>query len=218
MTLSEHTQEACNAILGTTLVVDGKMGPISQDAVQTLLTKIKTIFTTNNFTWNANNLIGIRMSDIFTDAFTDFGVITIGNGLYAFPISTKPGSFYLAKPENKAGCACLMEGNYPKMWQFHDVVGGWTGDPYCAQITACNVLRQLGKKTGDSIDRSVTPDHGIFGINFHTWKNFNGAKVYNLSAGCNVMQEGTELEILEYLKTYFKEPITYTLLHFKDFA
>jgi hypothetical protein len=217
--LSLSTQQTCNVLTGSTLTLDGELGSVSQAAIAHLLEKIKSIFHAKNYQWDVNNLIGIRMSDIFTDAFTDVGVINVGEKLYAFPISTKPGSKYLEHPENAHGTSCLAEGQYPAMWQFHDQIGGWTGDPYCAQISRCTVFRQIGKKAGDTIDRTH-PDTGLFGINFHTWHGFNGPKVYNLSAGCQVMDEEVLMnEIHDFLKACWPFPhsITYTLLHRNDF-
>jgi hypothetical protein len=219
--LNASTQKCYNDLLGAGLVVDGELGDKSIAAEKALLGKLVDVFAAKKYVWNNNNLIGIRMSDVFTDEFTDYGIITIGSDIYAFPISTKPGSYFLTHPENKNGCACLKEGQWKNMWMFHDDVSGWTGDPYCRQISPVTVLRQAGKSVGDTIDRSKEDTDSLGslnGINFHTWKNFNGARVYNLSAGCNVMQEGTEIEILPMLKQYFAGMITYTLLNKNDFT
>lgn len=215
-TLNATTQQACNDLLGTSLVIDGAFGPESNTARTTLLQKLKYIFSANKYVWGSPALIGIRMSDIFTDEFTDYGLILIGPNLYAFPMSTKPGASYLLKPENAAGCACLAEGQYLNMWKFQDTTEGFSGEPYCQQIGVCTIYRQKNKNIGDTIDRTI-PNKGIFGINFHTWRNFNGAHVKNLSAGCQVMDEAVLVgEILGYIRTFVGD-IDYTLLHKNDF-
>lgn len=225
--LNISTQRACNELISANLKLDGSIGLASQTAIANLVAKLKLIFTKKGYSWNNQNLIGVRTNDIFTDAFTDFGIIVIGETLVAFLISTKPGSKYLEHPENPKGTACLAEGNYPAMWQFHNQIGGWTGDPFCQQISRCKVYRQVGKKKGDKIDKS-TVEVGLFGINFHTWKNFNSPNVLNLSAGCQVMQEyvmtngkdDNQLdEVCEYLQKYWPFPnsISYTLLLSEDF-
>lgn len=216
--LSASTQKACNDLIGSNLVVDGDIGPKSQDAIKSLFEKLKYIFSDRSYVWSDNNLIGVRMSDVFTDEFTDYGIITISDTLYAYPISTKPGSRYLEKPENPDGCACLLEGQYPKMWEFKDVFGGWSGDPYCQQVNRCFIIRQKDKKVGDEIDRSVKPILGNFGINYHSWKGFNGAKVGNLSAGCNVMDESVLVGEIHDLLKKLPVQIDYTLIHKKNFA
>lgn len=216
--LSASTQKACNDLMGSNLVVDGDIGPKSQDAIKSLLDKLKYIYSDRSYVWSDSNLIGVRMSDIFTDEFTDYGIITMNDTLYAYPISTKPGSKWLENPENPDGCACMLEGQYSKMWTFKDVFGGWTGDPYCQQINRCAIIRQKDKKVGDEIDRSVKPILGNFGINYHTWKNFNGSHVFNLSAGCTVMSETVLVGDIHDLLKKFPPQIDYTLLHKNNFA
>jgi|SRR6185437_4125673 len=215
--LALSTQKACNAIINAGLTEDGVLGQASNTAATNLIAKIQSVFTQKNYTWSPNNLIGIRMSDTYTNEFTDYGVIVIGNQLIAYPKSTKPGLTYLNHPDNAAGCACLKEGQYIGMWNFVDAYGGWTGDPYMQQAGHCNVYREVNH--GDAINRNAAVNTGVFGINFHTWKNFNGDLVQNLSAGCQVMDESVLVgELLPYIQQSFKgAPVTYTLLHINDF-
>ncbi|HXP52194.1 MAG TPA: hypothetical protein VN922_19715 [Bacteroidia bacterium] len=212
------TQKACDALVSSGLIEDGIDGANTLQAENKLLAKLKSIFAAKNYTWHINNLIGIRMDDNYTNQFTDYCIITTVDKLIAFPISTKPGKSYLDKPENAAGCACLKEGQYIDMWKFIDAFGGWSGDPYMQQNKPCNVYREL--HPGPSINRNAKIDTGIFGVNFHTWKNFNGNLVQNLSAGCQVMNENVlVVEVLPYLELVFTGvPVTYTLLHKNDFV
>ncbi|MFI5141857.1 MAG: hypothetical protein ACHQII_05830 [Bacteroidia bacterium] len=215
--LGLSTQKACNALINAGLTEDGILGDASNTATANLIAKIQNIFEQKNYMWSTNNLIGVRTSDVYTNEFTDYGVIVADNKLIAYPKSTKPGLTYLNRPDNAAGCACLKEGQYIGMWNFVDVYGGWTGDPYMQQVANCNVYREVNH--GTSINRSATVNTGVFGINFHTWKNFNGNLVQNLSAGCQVMDENVLTgELLPYLQQSFKgAPVTYTLLHIDDF-
>lgn len=212
------SQKACDALIAAGLIENGVSGANTITAETNLLNKIKSIFAAKGYTWSENNLIGIRMSDEYTNDFSDYGIIIERDKLIAFYMSTKPGKFYLDKPENASiGCACLKEGQYIDMWLFHDVFGGWTGDPYMQQQKNCQVYRELNH--GTSINRAARIDTGVFGINFHTWKNFNGNLVQNLSAGCQVMDENILVgELLPYLKRLFEnKPVTYTLIHKTDF-
>ncbi|HKC69638.1 MAG TPA: hypothetical protein VKG26_15480, partial [Bacteroidia bacterium] len=186
-TLALSTQKACNVLINAGLTEDGVLGNESNAAIANLKTKLQTIFTKKNYNWGTGNLIGIRMSDVYTNEFTDYGIIITDNQLIAYPKSTKPGLTYLNHPDNAAGCACLKEGQYHGMWNFVDVYGGWTGDPYMQQAANCTVYREVNH--GASINRNAETNTGVFGINFHTWKNFNSNLVQNLSAGCQVMDE-----------------------------
>jgi hypothetical protein len=215
--LGLSTQQACNTLINAGLTEDGILGDASNAAAANLIAKIQNIFEQKNYTWDTNNLIGVRTNDVYTNEFTDYGVIIADNKLIAYPKSTKPGLTYLNHPDNAAGCACLKEGQYIGMWNFVDAYGGWTGDPYMQQAANCNVYREVNH--GAAINRSATVNTGVFGINFHTWKNFNGNLVQNLSAGCQVMDESVLTgELLPYLQQLFKgTPVTYTLLHIDDF-
>lgn len=216
-TLGKSTQNACNILLNSGLTEDGSLGPMSNAAIANLIAKLKNIFETKHYVWSTNNLIGVRTSDVYTDEFTDIGIIVEGDSLMAYPISTKPGMKYLDHPENANGCACLKEGQYLNMWQFHDEFNGWTGDPYMMQVSPCNVYREVNH--GTSINRNAHVDTGLFGVNYHSWKGFNSEHVANLSAGCNVMNESVLVgEVLPHLEKSFKgTPTTYTLIHTDDF-
>jgi hypothetical protein len=198
-----------DSLLVSTQKLCSQLSIVSSDA---LIQKLKDIFVTNKYIWSDKNYIGLRMSDIFTDEFSDYGIITINEAPFAFSLSTKPGSYFLEHPENKNGCACLKEGQHKDMWQFHNVVGGWTGDPYCSQINPITVLRQIGKHVGDTIDRTKE-ETGLFGINMHTWKNFKNSHVLNLSAGCQTASEDVFMEEIYELIKQLPEKITYTLLN-----
>jgi len=215
--LALSTQKACNALINAGLTEDGILGNASNAATANLIAKLQNIFAQKNYIWGTNNLIGIRMSDAYTNEFTDYGAIITDTKLIAYPKSTKPGLTYLNHPDNAAGCACLKEGQYVGMWNFVDAYGGWTGDPYMQQVGNCTIYREVNH--GDSINRSSLINTGVFGINFHTWKNFNSNLVQNLSAGCQVMDENVLVgELLPYIQQTFKgTQTTYTLLHINDF-
>lgn len=213
-TLVETTQQACDALINSGIDTDNNEGKLTDAAIAKLLQKLKDIFAAKGYVWSTNNLIGIRMDDTFTNQFSDFGIITMGDKLFAFPMSTKPGRYWLLHPEEAAGCGCLLEGQYKGMWQFHNTTTGWSGEPYMQQVANCTFIRQLNKNIGDSINRTITPITGMFGCNFHTWKGDNASIVGNLSAACQVMQMNIEVdEVLPYLTNAFVGINTYTLLH-----
>ena len=173
-----------------------------------LLNGLKSFFLTKGFSWFDNQLIGLRTSDDYDNHFTDWILAVEGDNITAVTASTKAGSYWLA---TKA-VATLKECQYIDLWTKGQTA--WSGDPYLQQINNCDVYRD-GLKSG-SIDRDAPVEHGNFGINFHSWKNFGeNLEVYNLSEGCQVTQEVENAAIFEVINDW--EKITYTLIFTPEF-
>lgn len=212
MTLAQHTQQGLNELIGAGLTVDGDLGPATNQAILSLQNKLSDILAQKGY--SPCSLIGIRMSDEYTNHFTDWGVLTVKDKTVLFPMSTKPGSSYQkndAYVAKTGGCACLKEGQYKGVWAYHPA-GGWSGDPYLQQVAPVTIYRD--KSEGSTIDRSHE-ETGNFGINFHSWKGDNSQTVDNLSAGCQVEQEDVLLQLVPMIDV--AGPISYTLIHFDDF-
>ena len=212
MTLQQSTQAGLNALLGASLTIDGILGAESDQAVASLKSKLSEIFTVKGYAPSA--IIGVRMSDEYTNQFSDWGILNINGTIRLFPMSTKPGSSYQKNDtyvSKTGGCACLVPGKYKGMWSYRSA-GGWSGDAYLMQVNPCAIYRD--KSEGTTIDKSVT-ETGLFGINFHSWKGDNSQSVDNLSAGCQVEQESVLLEIIDSLN--ISGNIDYTLLEYSDF-
>jgi hypothetical protein len=214
MTIQESTQAGLNELIKAGLTVDGDLGSASQAALKIFHDKLSSVFNAKGYDFA--NLVGIRMSDDYTNQFTDWGAIFTGTGdTFIFPMSTKPGSSYQKNDAYVAqvgGCACLAPGQYKDMWSYRPA-GGWSGDQYLMQVSPCKIYRD--KTEGGTIDKfsSVT---GMFGINFHSWRGDNGSTVDNLSAGCQVMDEIYLNDVMPILKK-IQGNISYTLIDFSDF-
>lgn len=214
--LNKWTQEGLNAILGTNLIADGIMGIKTQEAIKTLKTILLSSYFKNKYAVTGRYDFGaIRMDDKYTNQFTDWGFIWMDANIVLFPLSTKPGWSYVLNKDyvdGKEGCAVLAEGQHNHIWELQDT--GWTGKPFLKQIKGqVEIFRDNDLDT--DIDRTIKKV-GYFGINFHSWKNFLGVYVKNLSAGCQVVRVEVFDEIFPYLQAMNKQyptGITYTLLH-----
>lgn len=217
MTLNQHTQTFLKIMGLYSGGIDGAMGPLSQQAISDMMNLIASAFANQRYSLDKDyNLIGVRASDLYTNKFTDWGVITHGNSLSAFPMSTKPGSKYFLNKQyidSVKGCACLKEGQYSRVWV--EMNNGWSGMPYLMQTRDVTVYRD------SDMDYAIDTDHestGLFGINFHSWTSFTANFVQNLSAGCQVIQADVHKDIWPYIHEMSKHgSITYTLLKLDDF-
>lgn len=209
-TINHHTQQACNYLLTAQIGVDGIIGNESMRSINLLLAKLRRKFVAEGWEWKEQNFIAIRMDDNYTNQFTDWGIITKNESLIAFPMSTKPGWGYVKNKQyiaGKKGVACLAPGQYVNMWERGK--SSWTGKPYLQQITPVVVYRD--PDMDDEVDKDLS-EKGLFGINFHSWKNFLSTLVGKLSAGCQVVKS----DILDMIWPYIPEgKITYTLINFK---
>jgi len=216
-----YTQQFLNAVMGSNLVEDGVLGNLSQAAINDFISKTSLIFASKGYEVSPYNLMAVRTNDTFTDTFSDWMVIFYPNNLIAVPCSTKPGSYYIAKPENKEGTAVVKEGQYKKVWKLVKNTGllsnFWTGSKYyLQQVAPITIFRDFNKD--GKLDR-VKEVSGLFGIFCHSWKNFFGFRVYNLSAGCQVLREDELICLQTYIEIMQREQglITYTLLSLQDY-
>lgn len=213
-TLNHYTQECCNAILKTQLDPDGVIGSKSSAVIKELYTKIRMEFNKLGYEWHHMNFLAVRMDDKYTNQFTDWGIITKGESVICFPMSTKPGWSYVKNKQyiaEKKGVAVLKEGNYPNMW----VKGktAWTGKPYLQQKANCIVYRDTDMD--EEIDRMLYFS-GNFGINYHTWKNFVSTLIQNLSAGCQVDKSDIHDMVWPYIELALEcqgGDLDFTLIH-----
>jgi hypothetical protein len=209
--LIQYTQTFLNIYGNAGLDTDGLIGPLTTAARNNFIAQLKIYLSTKQYEYKSDMILGVRTSDIYTDEFTDWGVIISNDIPSAFPMSTKPGSYWLAHPptvDGITGTACISEGQYVNMWTYSD--SGWSGDPYCQQENVCTVYRDnshLGH-----IDRTAPQTTGCYGINFHSWKGDNSTWVYNLSEGCQVMQDST-MSLLSPIFSKFTGTIDYTIVN-----
>lgn len=203
-TLNHYTQEACNFLNNSSLTVDGIIGNKSIVEINLLLVRLKNKFAKEGWKWNHQNMISIRTSNKFTNIFADWCIITKGESLIAFPISTVAGWGYARNKDYGKKVAVLREGNYPSLW----IEGktSWTGKKYLQQISNCTVYRD--GNLDEIIDKNIT-EVGNFGINFHSWKGFLSNYVGRLSAGCQVVRA----DVLDLIWEHIPDgKIDYTLI------
>lgn len=216
-TINHYTQEGLNALIGSKLDPDGIIGKKSTEELKRLYTRLQQYFIRNEYRWGKYNVIGIRMSDEYTNKFTDWLIFTKNESLIMIPFSTKPGWSYVKNKqyiEDKKGCAVLKEGQYKDFWALGKT--GWTGKKYLQQVGKCDIYRDAD--LDGFIDRENVFT-GNYGINFHSWKGFIGTFIQNLSAGCQVTQSQVHDLIFPYLEMALAEDslLDYTLIHIDQF-
>lgn len=227
--LTRATQRGINSALNLGIDDDGIIGTETTLAKEVFYNWLRQKFADNNYMWNQNyNLIGIRTDDVYTNKFTDIGVITIANDFICFPISTKPGIGKVLNPPTVAGVkgvAVMKEGQYVDLYEYNGA--WWSGMPFLLQKGSVIAYRDSDLNT--TITRTVEQsdnDLGYrFSLNFHSYQNaswkwnidilsyLRADKTYsNLSEGCQV----TQALYMDLIDKYFKnmgKKITYTLLH-----
>jgi hypothetical protein len=216
---TEYNQSALNSIIGANLLVDGVYGTKTKIAEDNFLIKLHNIFSKKGFEAKEFQPIGIRMSDSYTDKFSDFLFMKTPNSLFFCPMSTKPASYL----ESEKAVAVLKEGQYKDTWQYQNT--GWTRMPFFQQVKEVSIYRDNFKDL--SITRTAPIVKGNFGINIHSslkwfqnilWYKSTDANV-SLSHGCNVcMSQDWSLFLAEINRKYVVgDLITYTLIHIEDF-
>lgn len=226
-----YLQKACNQLLKDTLVVDGVKGALTTIAEIKLQEKLIQLFMSKSYRLEELNLVGIRMSDTYTNKFSDWCIVFSNSPVYEkkivsiIPISTLPGVYGVGAIMNpqwiagKFGTAVLKEGQYYNVYRLYNTQRGWSGAPYLMQEGNKVTVYRDGNRTW-SLDR-VEEHSGYFGINFHTWKGYGAEIVNNLSLGCQVTkQSDMNLIVPTFIEMTNNDQdrlITYTLLHATDF-
>lgn len=220
---------------------DGIQGPVTKKFQGLLQARLRSIFEKKKYDFDEKfNLIGVRMSDSYSNYFFDVGIITgmKSEDLICFPMSTMPGWGRVKSPptvDGITGVAVLKEGQYKKLYRFINTWNGWTGAPFLFQVAPVEVYRDSNKDLFLNRNSVVTTDKGrlkakgsYYQINYHTWLNWwsrqvsvllYGQKYSNLSEGCQVLRYETFTKVLPRISAgaVIQNRIHYTLLHAKDF-
>ena len=167
------------------------------------------------------NIVGIRAENPKQNEFDDLICLFFKNDknewqYYQFPATTDPGTVFLTNPINKLGTAAIVPGQYIDVFS-----KGLHRQQYAA-------LTQTGKfKIYRDLDRNQTFDFGTAkiydsqgdGINLHRATadpKANPQAVNNYSAGCQVIQNAANFDILmtavDKHKNLYGNKFTYTLL------
>jgi hypothetical protein len=138
--------------------------------------------------------------------------------LRQWTITTVPGVYYLQNPSNSKGTAVFKPGQYIDAYSF-----GYhkqkTDHPALLQTKNVTVYRDIDKDK--YAEETTTLDTGLFGCNIHR-SNSSGvtSSIGQWSAGCQVFQVKTDLEVLLTLvNAYIAKGVknfTYTLLREKE--
>jgi hypothetical protein len=215
MNINKQLQLFLNWLLKGEIVplsVDGVLGEKSNRAIQLAITRLQKEFAKRGWSWNPTfNFIGIRTDDDFDNRFDDFFVCFAYNTLIACEASTVSGMQgvlngpnkwhkgvngtlviqadqqidYLFVDPNDAKCEAYLQtvfGNSEQAKAFKN----WSGGAFLYQNNNFYYLRD---NDGDNlIDYTKVYYGGAWEIggNIHSWKNFEGQTVENLSIGCQV--------------------------------
>jgi hypothetical protein len=220
----KQTQTFLKYFLGlpANFAIDGIQGDQTNQAIRDAITKLQRKFANEKMIWNSEfNFIGIRTSNEFTDLFSDWFIVYAYGTIIAVPASTCAG---LSQAKRNAtlnvggitGVAILAPNQQidyllvqPSDTTFWNP--NWTGGiGFLYQDQAVRIFRD---NNGDSHQDYLQPQSGLFGINVHSWINFNGDYVDNLSQGCQVTQYWFWVPLFDLMKRFAENKrITYTLL------
>ena len=165
------------------------------------------------------NIIGIRSKNKIkcTNVFDDCIIIDYHNNTYhtrkVYPITTKPGLYYLNHPANVYGTAILVPGQYIGAWELGKHKGKYEA---LVQKNPVKVYRDLNKD--DYYDMNPeTIDNGVFGINIHRSNEFVKSNLVDKwSAGCQVFASpkdyATFIGLCKKAAALYGNRFTYTLI------
>lgn len=145
---------------------------------------LRDLIAEKGYTFYPNNPYWIRMSDDFTDKFTDY-LLNFKDGKLTciLPATTKPGKYYVSNPVTVGGITgtgCVVAGQYVDSHEW--VPGGkWGGGGFFRQIGTINVHRDGNKdnKLDKNIIQKAPSWYGFF---MHAMGA--GNVIWNWSAGC----------------------------------
>lgn len=170
------------------------------------------------------NLVGIRNKTFVPNTFNDELHVFYKDQQQIwrhrqFQATTDPGSFYLVHFEksNPNGVAVLKEGQYLNAYEIGLHKGQY---PALTQKGNVTVYRDYDRDTAIDFIPS-TKQTGRFGINIHrAHANVPSRAVDRWSAGCQVLQDPKEFELLMQLaalhRQYHGNTFTYTLIDFRQ--
>lgn len=198
--------------------IDGDFGPQSNLAAKSFLERLDIALIgvgAPKISASQLRIIGIRMTETFSDTFDDI-LVRLGDPalpLLLVPGTTDAGNFYiknkLATYRNVTGTFAIKEGHYPDLWQFHRETWWLENQPFFSPVSNCKGYRDNNKNS--VLDRTmpvqeVGPDAGIM---CHTMGA--GNVIYNYSAGC----QGAPLKFWKWFIEPFKhmEKYSYSIVN-----
>ena len=164
---------------------DGSIGPKTRDAATLWLQKL---YIKLGWKWHDNDLTWLRMSDVFTDKFSDF-CFTVSNGkiVAISPATTKPGKYWVKNPVTVGGVTGTGIQSEGQELGTHEWIAvgkkKWGGHKvgYAMQIAPIFVYRDGNKNNIlDRNLRKIAPKW--YGFFMHAMGK--GFSIWNWSAGC----------------------------------
>ena len=192
--------------------VDGVPGKLTRRAATMFIRKR---FIELHYTWFDDNVVAFRMSDNFTDKFSEFGfVFNEGECVSILPWTTKPGKYWISNPVTVGGITgtgCMVEGQWLDSHKYHkSPKSKWGKAGYFSQNSTIKVYRDGNKD--NKLDKNVVQKAPTwYGFFLHAMGK--GFSIWNWSAGCN----GAPLkEWQAKVDPFFKDGqvINYTILEF----
>lgn len=171
-----------------------------------LLPQVRQLFETSNASFKEINIFGIRnMLDPELDEFNDFIGLITEKELRIYEGTTDPGQYWVKNPitsEGITGAAHLCEGYHHNCW----IVGVHMPNTNFAHegLIQWGAPVHIWRDTdGDNKYSAWEPKtEGWYGINLHSTKTDSATKIYNYSAGCQVIKNYTDhLEFMELIKS-----------------
>ena len=172
------------------------------------------------------NFFGVRRENMLSDRFDDYlGAVYKDTQrrwrLKIWPATTDPGRYWLERPQNPAGTAILVPGQYRGAYQVGKHQGKYTA---LCQAGPVRVWRDNNlDQIVDYGPRGGSVYSGIFGINIHRTNPYGESYlVGQWSAGCQVFQRASDFDALMRLvrisSRSFGARFSYTLFSESDFV
>lgn len=166
------------------------------------------------------NLIGIRASDLQSNAFNDLICVAFMQAgqwiLLQFDATTDPGIYYRENPADEQGTGFLVEGQHTGAFR----IGMHKGYKALVQARALSVYRDDDRDAVLEADASKI-DHGWHGCNMHrASEHRESVQVDRWSAMCQVIADPLEFDLLmsvvDLAADQWGNHFTYTLLSERD--
>ena len=227
------------------LKLDGDIGTNSKKAILLVVDFCKNLFSKKGYTdLEAVEYVGLRLSNQYTNTFSDVAVfwdtqnpqntrlveISTTPGVYGAGTITQPVPIYTKQfPNGFSGVAVLVADRYKDAWFLVEENGcmasngqffkKWSGAPYLMQAQSVSIGRDGDKDLiidPQVFEKDNAGAGGVeFGINHHSYYNYEADIVNSISLGCQVFKRGRLDAILPFWRQMTKikasKRITYTL-------
>lgn len=198
------------ATAGHSITIDGIVGPQTRKIATAYL---KDQFRFNSFLFTDDNIVAKRMSDDYTDKFSDFAfVINKGKVVSIIPWTTKPGKYWVHNPVTVGGITgtgCMVEGQWMESHRYEKTAKRrWGKAGYFLQLNPIKIYRDGNKD--NILDKNViTKAPSWYGFFLHAMGR--GFSIWNWSAGCNGCSKALWQQNID---PYFEDGdiINYTIL------